>query len=177
MDSLGTKMTRQDGTILLRGHKEGTKVGRSAPAETARSMALECPRVSALLSRIGDKWTVLVVMLLRDGPRRFSELKRDIGGISQRMLTLTLRGLERDGLVARTVYPTTPPRVDYELTPLGHELREPVEALGHWALAHLDVIDKARREFDDRAEANAAAPALGGSRAVELQPRSSGARS
>ncbi|WP_413730098.1 winged helix-turn-helix transcriptional regulator [Sodalis sp. RH22] len=122
--------------------------------EPERSMALDCPRVSTLLSRIGDKWTVLVVMLLREGPRRFSELKREIGGISQRMLTLTLRGLERDGLVVRTVYPTTPPRVDYELTRLGHELREPVEALGKWALAHLDVIDQARHDFDARAEAS-----------------------
>lgn len=138
---------------------QGTEVPAS-PGGPAHSLALECPRVSALLSRIGDKWTVLVVMLLRDGPRRFSQLKREIGGISQRMLTLTLRALERDGLVARTVYPTTPPRVDYALTPLGHELREPVEALGRWALAHLDVIDRARREFDARAAADAATPGL-----------------
>lgn len=113
-----------------------------------RAYALDCPRVSALLSSIGDKWTVLVVMLLRDGALRFSELKRKIGGISQRMLTLTLRGLERDGLVVRTVYPTMPPRVEYELTPLGHDLRRPVEALGEWVLAHLDVIDQARLAFD-----------------------------
>ena len=167
-------MTRQDGTILLHRNKEGTKAEKSPPAAAARSVALDCPRVSSLLSRIGDKWTVLVVMLLREGPRRFSELKREIGGISQRMLTLTLRGLERDGLVARTVYPTTPPRVDYELTQLGHELREPVEALGHWALAHLDVIDRARHAFDAQAEANAAAPAPGTPRVVRLQSRASG---
>ncbi|KPY39814.1 winged helix-turn-helix transcriptional regulator [Pseudomonas syringae] len=159
-------MERQDGTTLLRGNKEGTKAARSPLNKPGRSMALDCPRVSALLSRIGDKWTVLVVMLLRDGPRRFSELKREIGGISQRMLTLTLRGLERDGLVVRTVYPTTPPRVDYELTRLGHELREPVEALGEWALAHLDVIDQARREFDAQTGASTATPALGVSRVV-----------
>ncbi|EGH12704.1 transcriptional regulator, HxlR family protein, partial [Pseudomonas amygdali pv. morsprunorum str. M302280] len=115
-----------------------------------RAYALDCPRVSALLSSIGDKWTVLVVMLLRDGALRFSELKREIGGISQRMLTLTLRGLERDGLVVRTVYPTMPPRVEYELTPLGHDLRSPVEALGEWVLAHLDVIDQARLAFDGK---------------------------
>jgi DNA-binding HxlR family transcriptional regulator len=117
---------------------------------TAHAVSAQCGRVGEVLSRIGDKWSVLVVMLLRHGPRRFSELKREIGGVSQRMLTLTLRGLERDGLVTRSVYATTPPRVDYELTPLGHSLREPVEALGDWAFAHMDVIDKSRREFDLR---------------------------
>ncbi|WP_197710876.1 winged helix-turn-helix transcriptional regulator [Pseudomonas syringae group genomosp. 3] len=124
-----------------------------------RAYALDCPRVSALLSSIGDKWTVLVVMLLRDGALRFSELKREIGGISQRMLTLTLRGLERDGLVVRTVYPTMPPRVEYELTPLGHDLRSPVEALGEWVLAHLDVIDQARLAFDGKRLMNPTFPA------------------
>jgi DNA-binding HxlR family transcriptional regulator len=124
--------------------------------------------VSELLSCIGDKWTVLVVMQLRSGSRRFSELKRDIGSISQRMLTLTLRTLERDGLVTRTVYPTTPPRVDYELTALGHSLREPVEALGTWAMAHLDVIDRSRQQFDGRKQAEQAPPAAGGSRVVRL---------
>ena len=82
-----------------------------------------CAAVSGVLSRIGDKWSVLIVMLLSDGPKRFNQLRRMIGGVSQRMLTLTLRGLERDGLVTRTVFPTIPPRVDYELTPLGHSLR------------------------------------------------------
>lgn len=95
----------------------------------------------------------MVVMLLRFGPRRFSELKREIGGVSQRMLTLTLRGLERDGLVTRTVTPTTPPRVDYELTALGQSLRGPIEALGGWAVAHLDVLDQAREDFDRRVSA------------------------
>lgn len=108
-----------------------------------------CSRVSEVLARIGDKWTVMVVMLLRDGPKRFSELKREIGGVSQRMLTLTLRGLERDGLVTRTVFPTVPPRVDYELTKLGQSLRGPVEALGTWTFAHLDAIDAARLKFDE----------------------------
>lgn len=110
-----------------------------------------CQRVSEVLSRVGDKWSVLVVMLLQDGPRRFNELKRMINGVSQRMLTMTLRGLERDGLVKRTVYPTTPPRVDYELTPLGHSLSKPVEALGRWAFANLDAIQAARVAFDERA--------------------------
>src|SRR3954469_3353513 len=86
-------------------------------------------RVSQVLSRIGDKWSVLVIMLLHRGAHRFSALKRSIGGISQRMLTLTLRNLERDGLVSRTVTPSIPPRVDYELTEMGRSLAEPVKAL------------------------------------------------
>jgi DNA-binding HxlR family transcriptional regulator len=105
-----------------------------------------------VLARIGDKWSVLVVMMLGDGPRRFNELKRMIGGISQRMLTFTLRGLERDGLVTRTIFPTIPPRVDYELTELGRSLREPIQALGAWAFAHLPEIQEARARFDRRGE-------------------------
>nr|WP_147026567.1 helix-turn-helix domain-containing protein [Methylobacterium oxalidis] len=108
----------------------------------------DCRKVSQVLSRIGDKWSVLVIMLIRDRSRRFSELKRDIGGISQRMLTLTLRNLERDGLVTRTVTPSIPPRVDYELTALGHSLAEPVQALGSWAFAHMAQIDAAQARYD-----------------------------
>ncbi|MDQ0454363.1 winged helix-turn-helix transcriptional regulator [Rhizobium paknamense] len=107
-----------------------------------------CHTVNSVLTRIGDKWSVLTVMLLADGPCRFNELKRRIGDISQRMLTLTLRGLERDGLVSRTIYPTIPPRVEYELTDLGHSLREPVEALGKWAFDHHDRIARARAVYD-----------------------------
>ena len=110
----------------------------------------ECPKIRSVLSRIGDKWSVLVIMLLWDGPRRFSEIKRAVTDVSQRMLTLTLRGLERDGLVARTVTPTIPPRVDYELTALGRSLAEPVQALGRWAYLHLDEIDHARANYDRR---------------------------
>ncbi|BBB99556.1 DNA-binding HxlR family transcriptional regulator [Bradyrhizobium japonicum] len=110
----------------------------------------DCRGVASVLSRVGDKWSVLVIMLLRDGPRRFNELKRTINGISQRMLTLTLRGLERDGLVTRTVFPTIPPRVDYELTDLGRGLAVPVMALGEWAFAHLPEIEGARNDFDAR---------------------------
>ena len=91
-------------------------------------------------------------MMLIDGPQRFNELKRTIGGISQRMLTLTLRGLERDGLVTRTIFPTIPPRVDYELTDLGRGLAQPVQALGQWAFAHLPEIEGARTSFDTRNE-------------------------
>lgn len=109
-----------------------------------------CRDVSSILSRIGDKWTVLVVMMLADGPRRFNDLKRSIGGVSQRMLTLTLRGLERDGMVTRTIFPTIPPKVEYQLTELGHSLRIPVDALGNWAFDHLPCIAEARAAFDAR---------------------------
>ena len=107
-----------------------------------------CKPVRQILARVGDKWSVLIVMALRDGPRRFNEIKRAIGTISQRMLTLTLRGMERDGLIKRTVFPTKPPRVDYELTKLGHSLRRPVEELGHWAIEHEMLIAKAQQTFD-----------------------------
>lgn len=107
-----------------------------------------CRRVSQILSRIGDKWSVLVVMLLGDGPRRFNELRREIGGVSQKMLSSTLRGLERDGFVTRTVQPTVPPRVDYALTDLGRELLRPVGALGEWAIDNAARIEEARRRFD-----------------------------
>lgn len=110
----------------------------------------DCRSVASVLARVGDKWSVFVIMLLIDGPTRFNELKRRIGGISQRMLTLTLRGLERDGLVTRTVFPTIPPRVDYELTDLGRGLAKPVQALGQWAFAHLPEIEGARTRFDAR---------------------------
>ncbi len=133
----------QEGTRLIPRHTDVT-------AEKSLQLPGSCERVSEILSRIGDKWTVLVVMLLGEGPLRFSALKRKIGGVSQRMLTLTLRGLERDGLVTRTVLPTNPPRVDYELTALGCSLKEPVEALGMWAHAHQQAIDMARRAFDQR---------------------------
>lgn len=92
----------------------------------------------------------MIVMILADGPKRFSELKRAIDGISQRMLTLSLRGLERDGLVNRTVTPSIPPRVDYELTELGSSLREPVRALGDWAIAHIGCIRAAQQRFDSK---------------------------
>ncbi len=104
--------------------------------------------MSDVLARVGDKWSVLVVTRLGNGPMRFNALRRAIGGISQRMLTLTLRGLERDGLVTRTVFPTIPPRVDYALTPLGRDLLKPVSALGEWALRNQPKIARAREKFD-----------------------------
>ncbi|MBR1207320.1 MULTISPECIES: helix-turn-helix domain-containing protein [unclassified Bradyrhizobium] len=112
----------------------------------------DCRAVASVLARVGDKWSVFVIMMLMEGPKRFNELKRMINGISQRMLTLTLRGLERDGLVTRTVFPTIPPRVDYELTDLGRGLAKPVKALGEWAFANLPEIEGARTRFDGRNE-------------------------
>jgi DNA-binding HxlR family transcriptional regulator len=116
------------------------------------SVESSCRPVTDILSRIGDKWSVMIVMLLAPGPRRFNEMRRAINGISQRMLTLTLRGLERDGLVTRTVFPTIPPRVDYELTELGQSLRKPIEALGEWAFANRSQVDAARARFDQAAD-------------------------
>jgi DNA-binding HxlR family transcriptional regulator len=110
----------------------------------------ECRNLNSILAHVGDKWTVLIVVLLGDGPKRFNEIKRMVGGISQRMLTFTLRGLERDGLVTRTVFPTTPPRVDYELTQLGSTLWKAVEPLGSWARAHLSEILISRERFDEK---------------------------
>jgi DNA-binding HxlR family transcriptional regulator len=137
----------QEGSILLPEHSDVTGFGvDGSQSPVARNLA--CPAVSAILSRIGDKWSVLVVMQLGAGPRRFNEIKRLIDGISQRMLTLTLRGLERDGLVHRQVYHAIPPKVEYSLTDLGHSLREPVQALGAWAIANRQLIDQARRDFD-----------------------------
>ena len=110
----------------------------------------DCRAVSSILARIGDKWSVLIIVLLGDGSKRFNEIKRMVGGISQRMLTLTLRGLERDGLVKRTQFPTIPPRVDYELTQLGRSLWEAVKPLGQWARGHVTHITRARAAFDKR---------------------------
>lgn len=115
-----------------------------------------CRTISTLLSRIGDKWTVLVVQTLADGPKRFNQLRREIPSVSQRMLTLTLRNLERDGLVSRTVTPTIPPRVDYELTELGKSLQKPICGLANWALDNVEAIHRAQTRFDaahDAAEA------------------------
>jgi DNA-binding HxlR family transcriptional regulator len=112
----------------------------------------DCQSVNEILARVGDKWSVLVVSLLGDGSMRFSELRRLIGGISQKMLTTTLRGLERDGFVTRTVTPTIPPRVDYELTALGRDLLVPVRALGDWAKRNRSRVEEARARFDRMAK-------------------------
>ena len=127
------KRRRQEGTSLLPSNLHQRE---------------DCRAVSEVLARVGDKWTVLVVGTLGDGPKRFNELRRALGSISQRMLTLTLRALERDGLVTRTVFATIPPRVDYELTRLGHSLLDPVSGLSLWARQNRAAIEAARRQFD-----------------------------
>ena len=109
-----------------------------------------CPAVREVLHRVGDKWSVLIVDLLGEGPMRFSDLRRSVEGISQRMLTLTLRGLERDGLITRTVFPEIPPRVEYELTRLGKTLLEPIQGLAEWAERNRTSIQEARDKFDKR---------------------------
>jgi DNA-binding HxlR family transcriptional regulator len=113
----------------------------------------DCRRMSSVLSLVGDKWTVMIVMVLIAQPRRFNDIKRTIGGISQQMLTRTLKALDRDGMVSRTVYSTVPPQVEYALTELGYSLSEPLRAMGAWAGAHLEEIDDNRLRYDSgRAE-------------------------
>jgi len=107
----------------------------------------DCP-TRRVLDRIADKWTALIIGLLESEPKRFSQLQRGIGGISQKMLAQTLRSLERDGLVLRTIYPEVPPRVEYELTPLGRTLIEPIAAIRNWAESHIKTVSVAQSEYD-----------------------------
>jgi DNA-binding HxlR family transcriptional regulator len=109
-----------------------------------------CERISEMLSRIGDKWTILIVRRLGDKPQRFNALRREIGDISQKMLATTLRNLERDGFVTRHVTPTSPPQVEYTLTCLGHELLVPVQALAMWTFANMSQIEAARAAYAER---------------------------
>jgi len=127
----------QEGTVMTPGHTHVTE---------------DCRAVDEVLQRIADKWSILVVGRLGNGPMRFNELRYVVGGISQKMLTTTLRNLERDGFVTRTQYATIPPRVDYELTELGRELLVPVNALGDWARNNLVRIHMARSAFDGKCE-------------------------
>lgn len=120
------------------------------PPEPEPTLLNACTAIRPILARVGDKWSVLIVMALCDGPLRFNELKRRVGGITQRMLTLSLRGMERDGLVRRTVHATTPPQVEYALTDLGQSLRAPVEVLGQWAIAHAPQITAAQQRYDTK---------------------------
>jgi DNA-binding HxlR family transcriptional regulator len=113
-------------------------------------------RTRVVLGMVGDKWTLLVVRSLRNGPRRFTELKRAVDGISQRMLTVTLRSLERDGILTRTVHNVMPPHVSYELTEMGVTLREATAPLLQWSVAHLARIDGARAAYDARADTSTA---------------------
>ncbi len=136
--------TAQEGTFVSHRHMDvPVTLQNSAPDDHSR-----CQTVNEVLARIGDKWSMQVVMSLGRGSLRFNELRRGIEGISQRMLTRTLRGLERDGLVSRKVTPSVPPRVDYALTDLGMSLRDPVMALGGWAIQNRTAIASARNLFD-----------------------------
>ena len=128
-------------------------------AEPGCPPAEACPpaepcQASDVLGRVGDKWSLQVIFCLSQGTKRFTDLKRGITGISQRMLTVTLRGLERDGIVTRTVYPVVPPRVDYTLTPMGGTLIDAVGTLIRWAHAHLGEIETARAAYDAREPAD-----------------------
>jgi DNA-binding HxlR family transcriptional regulator len=116
--------------------------------ETFQACQHEMTPVTDVLQQIGGKWTVYIIGQLSQGPRRFSKLKRAIEGVSQKVLTATLRELEKDGLVTRTVTPSIPPRVDYELTEMGRELREPLHAIGQWAHANRDRVDAARKLYE-----------------------------
>jgi DNA-binding HxlR family transcriptional regulator len=118
-----------------------------------------CRRISEILSRIGDKWSLLVIRQLGDGPLRFSEIKRGLGSISQKMLTTTLRGLERDGFVERAVYAEVPVRVEYSLTALGWSATELLMALADWADEHLAAVEQARLRYREASVFKANSPA------------------
>jgi DNA-binding HxlR family transcriptional regulator len=138
--------------VTLSAPQEGTKMSPSYinnPGKGPVHGEGGCLATRQILDRIGDKWSLYIIATLAKGTRRFNELRRGIDGISQRMLTLTLRGLERDGLILRTMYPTIPPRVDYELTELGRTLLEPVMALVNWANDNQFAIADAQRHFDE----------------------------
>jgi DNA-binding HxlR family transcriptional regulator len=122
------------------------------PVATADDVFNEACGTRRVLSLLADKWTVLLVAALHPGPRRFGELQRRIEGISAKVLTDCLRGLEEDGLVVRTAFPTIPPKVEYALTPLGQSLVEPLTALCRWAAAHLEEVEVARSQFAARAQ-------------------------
>jgi len=133
---------------LKPGYLESTVRTESAAAVVEQHSVDACRPISELLSMVGDKWTMQVVRHLGNGTMRFNELRRTIDGISQKMLTTTLRNLERDGFVTRTIYPTIPPRVDYSLTDLGCELLIPIRALSEWVSENRYRIEDARARFD-----------------------------
>mgnify|MGYP000417384967 CR=1 FL=1 len=122
--------------------------GTTPICDKSEMVAECCPAIRSMLNRIGDKWSMLIVALISKRSMRFNELRRSIDGISQRMLTRSLRDLERDGLVKRTVTPTTPPSVDYALTPLGQTLMKPVYGFIEWTLEHAAEVEAAQKSFD-----------------------------
>ncbi|NVM78939.1 DNA-binding HxlR family transcriptional regulator [Duganella sp. SG902] len=115
---------------------------------TVPPATLQCRQVSEVFNRVGDKWSMQVIVALRAQPHRFNDLRRQVHGISQQMLTRTLKMLERDGLVERSVRATSPPQVDYALTPLGHSLAAPVRELAKWARANLDALHANQQRYD-----------------------------
>jgi DNA-binding HxlR family transcriptional regulator len=139
----------QERKFLLPGHTVVT----AAPNQPGTNPS--CKKVNQILGHLGDKWTILAILMLTEQPRRFNELKRLIGGISQQMLTRTLKALERDGIVTRTVHPTVPPQVEYALTALGHSLAAPLMQLAEWVLDHIGDIEEHREKY---AEIEAAKP-------------------
>ncbi|MGH3347702.1 MAG: winged helix-turn-helix transcriptional regulator [Nocardioides sp.] len=128
--------------------KRGTDL-RDAYVMHADPFDPRCPS-RRVIDRIGDRWSVLVILVLKNGTQRYGDLARTIGGVSQKMLTQTLRGLERDGIVTRTVYAEVPPKVEYDLTDLGRSLLGPVESLTEWATTHMGEVGKARAGYDRR---------------------------
>src|SRR5438445_11073603 len=141
---------------MCSGHTEVTSMTLTLPTQPQRSPNEPgCTTIREVLARVGDKWSVLVITLLGERTMRFSELQRSIEGISQRMLTLTVRQLERDGLVERVVFPVVPPRVEYSLTALGTTLLTPLVQVASWADAHRTDIEAARAEYDARPDAGA----------------------
>ena len=139
-----TGLNVQEGTFLILGNIDRT-IGRAMCDNYDPN---KCQTVSEMLARLGDKWTVLVIMMLGDGPQRFSDLKRSVVGISQRMLTLTLRALERDGIVERTVHPTVPPKVEYALSDRGRSLRCALVPVADWVMEHREGIEESQTRFD-----------------------------
>jgi DNA-binding HxlR family transcriptional regulator len=136
-----------EGTAMEAGFDIGRAGATAWSVRPGTGEAEKCP-VRDVLDRIGDRWSLLVILVLRPGPQRFNALKRAIGDVSQRMLALTLRHLERDGLISRTVIPTKPPSVEYALTPLGRSLEAPIAALAGWAISRHGEIRDSRRAYD-----------------------------
>ena len=153
----GTSESPRHTTVTIADRTNGADGGDQDKQVDIRKCASVDPedhcRMREILDRVADKWSLLVISLLADRRRRFTELRSEIDGISQRMLTLTLRRLERDGLVLRTVHPVVPPRVDYELTPLGTTLIDPIEALLQWITTHTQEITAARATYEARENA------------------------
>lgn len=126
---------------------DAMKLSPSKPVPGWDTFNAQCP-TRLVLNRIANKWTVLVVSSLESGTKRFSMLQREVSGVSQKMLTQTLRGLERDGLVTRTIYPSVPPKVEYALTPLGHTLVTLLDAIRVWSETHIEEVLKAQATYD-----------------------------